>query len=134
MPGIVLLPVIPVYTNGATHAKDIVSASLDDTIIRDAAESHVMNTFLLKIRWIIVIPPNHHDPIVRLAQPGGIAIVHVVIVSRLIEPEAAITGNNKDGVRHLILIAQLVYHGVKFAVNISANNNALCVRKCVCVK
>jgi hypothetical protein len=69
MPGIMLLPVIPVYADSATDAKDVVSASLDNTVIWNAAESLVMNAFLLKIRWIIVVPPNHHNPIVRLAQP-----------------------------------------------------------------
>lgn len=69
MPGIMLLPVISVYADGTTDAKDVVSASLDDTVIWNAAESLVMNALLLKIRWIIVIPPEHHNPIVCLAQP-----------------------------------------------------------------
>ena len=69
MPGIMLLSVISVYADGTTDAKDVVSASLDDTVIWNAAESLVMNALLLKIRWIIVIPPEHHNPIVPLAQP-----------------------------------------------------------------
>ena len=69
MPGIMLLPVIPVYADGTADAKDVVSASLDNTVIRNAAESLVMNTLLLEIRWIIMVPPDHHNPIVRLAQP-----------------------------------------------------------------
>jgi hypothetical protein len=69
MPGVVLLPEIPVYTDSATDAKDVVSASLDNTVIRNAAESLMMNTLFLEIRWIIMVPPDHHDPIVRLAQP-----------------------------------------------------------------
>ena len=69
MPGIMRLPVIPVYADGTADAKDVVSASLDNTVIRNAAESLLMNALLLKIRWIIVIPPEHHNPIVRLAQP-----------------------------------------------------------------
>ena len=69
MPGIMLLSVISVYADGTTDAKDVVSASLDDTVIWNAAESLVMNALLLKIRWIIVIPPEHHNPIVCLAQP-----------------------------------------------------------------
>lgn len=90
MPGIMLLPVIPVYADGTADAKDVVSASLDNTVIRNAAESLVMNTLLLEIRGIIVIATDHHNPIVRLAQPLGIAIVHIVIVSRLVEPETAV--------------------------------------------
>ena len=69
MPGIMLLPVIPVYADGTADAKDVVSASLDNTVIRNAAESLVMNTLLLEIRGIIVVAPDHHNPIVRLAQP-----------------------------------------------------------------
>ena len=69
MPGIMLLSVIPVYADGTADAKDVVSASLDNTVIRNAAESLVMNALLLKIRWIIVIPSEHHNPIVCLAQP-----------------------------------------------------------------
>ena len=69
MPGIMLLPVIPVYADGTADAKDVVSASLDDTVIRNAAESLVMNTLLLEIRGVIVVAPDHHNPIVRLAQP-----------------------------------------------------------------
>ena len=69
MSGIVFLPVIPVYADGTADAKDVVSASLDNTVIRNAAESLVMNTLLLEIRGIIVIATDHHNPIVRLAQP-----------------------------------------------------------------
>ena len=69
MLGIVHLPILPVYTDCTAHAKDVVSASLDNTVIRDAAEALVVNAFLLKIRWIIVVPPDHHNPIVCLAQP-----------------------------------------------------------------
>ena len=69
MPGIMLLPVIPVYADGTADAKDVVSASLDNTVIRNAAESLVMNTLLLEIRGVIVVAPDHHNPIVRLAQP-----------------------------------------------------------------
>ena len=69
MPGIMLLPVISVYADGTTDAKDVVSASLDNTVIRNAAESLVMNTLLLEIRGVIVVAPDHHNPIVCLAQP-----------------------------------------------------------------
>ena len=69
MPGIMLLPVIPVYADGTADAKDVVSASLDDTVIWNAAESLVMNTLLLEKRGVIVVAPDHHNPIVRLAQP-----------------------------------------------------------------
>ena len=64
-----LLPVIPVYADGTADAKDVVSASLDDTVIWNAAESLVMNTLLLEKRGVIVVAPDHHNPIVRLAQP-----------------------------------------------------------------
>ena len=69
MSGIMLLPVISVYADGTADAKDVVSASLDNTVIRNAAESLVMNTLLLEIRGVIVVAPDHHNPIVRLAQP-----------------------------------------------------------------
>ena len=69
MPGIMLLPVIPVYADGTADAKDVVSASLDNTVIRNAAESLVMNTLLLEKLGVIVVAPDHHNPIVRLAQP-----------------------------------------------------------------
>ena len=69
MPGIMLLPVIPVYADGTADAKDVVSARLDNTVIRNAAESLVMDTLLLEIRGVIVVAPDHHNPIVRLAQP-----------------------------------------------------------------
>ena len=69
MPGIMLLSVISVYADGTTDAKDVVSASLDDTVIWNAAESLVMNTLLLEKRGVIVVAPDHHNPIVRLAQP-----------------------------------------------------------------
>ena len=64
-----LLPVISVYADGTADAKDVVSASLDNTVIRNAAESLVMNTLLLEKRGVIVVAPDHHNPIVRLAQP-----------------------------------------------------------------
>ena len=69
MPGIMLLSVISVYADGTTDAKDVVSASLDDTVIWNAAESLVMNTLLLEKHGVIVVAPDHHNPIVRLAQP-----------------------------------------------------------------
>ena len=69
MPGLMLLSVISVYADGTTDAKDVVSASLDDTVIWNAAESLVMNTLLLEKRGVIVVAPDHHNPIVRLAQP-----------------------------------------------------------------
>ena len=69
MPRIMFLPVISVYADGTTDAKDVVSANLDDTVIRNAAESIVVNAFLLEIRGVIVVAPDHHNPIVCLAQP-----------------------------------------------------------------
>lgn len=134
MPRIMLLPVISVYADGTTDAKDVVSASLDDTVIRNASESLVMNTFLLEICGVIMIATDHHNPITCFTQPRGIAIVYIVIVSRLIEPKSAVPSNNKHGIRHLILIAQLIYHGVEIAVNIAANNYAFGFWKGVCAK
>ena len=98
-----LFPVVPVYADGAAHAQDIVPANLDNAVIWDAAKSLVMNTLLLEVRGVIVITTKHHNPIVRFAQPCKISIVHIVIVSRLIEPKTAVPSNNKHGIRHLIL-------------------------------
>ena len=49
------------------------AASCDNAIIRDTTESLVVDPLLLEISRIIMIPANHHDPVVRLGQPGVIS-------------------------------------------------------------
>ena len=47
------------------------AARRDNAVIRDGTESLVVDPLLLEIGRIIMIPADHHDPVVRLGQPTG---------------------------------------------------------------
>ena len=59
----------PVNADGSANAEDRMTASGNDTVVRDAAEALVLDPLLLEIRRIVVIAPDHYNPVVRLNKP-----------------------------------------------------------------
>ena len=47
------------------------------------------------------------------------------VISGLLESESAVSGNDKQRVRKLVLNTQLVYQRIEFSVNVSADDNVL---------
>ena len=74
-----------------------------------------------------MIAPDHHNPIVRFGQPTRDLREDLLIVSRLLKTETAVSGNDEQSVRHSVLNAQLEHHLLEVAVDVSANNDAFCV-------
>ena len=81
-----------------------------------------------------MIAANHYNPIVGFAQSWGVAVEHLLIIPRLLESETAVSGNDEQRVRQLVLDAQLVYQGIEFSVDVSAYNNVLGFGECVCLE
>ena len=68
------------------------------------------------------------DVVVRFAEPAGNLIVYVFIVSRFLETEAAIPGDNEQGVRATVLDAQLVNDFLEIAMDVATDDYRLDVR------
>ena len=112
----------PVNTDGATNAEDRMTASRHDAVVRDTTEAFVVDALLLEIRRIIVVAANHRNPIISLGQPTRDLREDLLIVSRLLKTETAVSGNDEQRVRHSVLNAQLEHHLLEVAVDVSANN------------
>lgn len=81
-----------------------------------------------------MIAANHRNPIVGFAQSRGIAVEYLLIIPKLLESETAVSGNDEQCVRKLVLDAQLVYQGIEFSVDVSADDNVLGFGECVCLE
>ena len=112
----------PVNADGTANAEDRMTASGNDTVVRDAAEVLVLDPLLLKIRRIVVIAPDHHNPIVRFGQSMRYLCGDLIIVTRPLEAKTAVSGNDEQSVRHSVLNAQLEHYLLEVAVDVSANN------------
>ena len=79
------------------------AASCDNAIIRDTAESLVVDPLLLEVGRIIMIPADHHDSVVRLGQPPRDLYEDLIIVTGLFKSKTAVTGYDKQRVGHPVL-------------------------------
>ena len=65
---------------------------------------------------------HHRNPIISLGQPTRDHREDLLIVSRLLKTETAVSGHDEQSVRHSVLNAQLEHHLLEVAVDVSANN------------
>ena len=123
----------PVNADGTANAEDRMTASSNDAVVRDAAEALVLDPLLLEIRWIVVIASDHHNPVVRLNKPTRDLRKDLLIISRPLEAKSAVSGDDKQSVRHPVLNAQLEHHFFEGAVDVSAYHYAICRRVAICL-
>ena len=117
----------PVNADGSANAEDRMTASRHDAVVRDTTEALMEDALLLKIRRIIVVAANHRNPIICLGQPTRDLREDLLIVSRLLETETAVSGNDEQSVCHSVLNTQLEHHLLEGTVDVSANNDAFCI-------
>ena len=123
----------PVNADGTANAEDRMTASSNDTVVRDAAEALVLDPLLLEIGWIIMIPADHHNPIVRFGKSTRYLCGDLLIVTRSLEAKSAVSGDDEQSVPHLVLNAQLEHHLFKGAVDVSAYHYAISRRVAICL-
>ena len=89
------------------------AASSNDTVVWDAEEALVPDPLLLEIGRIIMIPADHHDPVVRLGQPTEYLVENLLIVYGLFKSKTAVAGYDQQRVSHSVLDAELEHHLLK---------------------
>ena len=101
------------------------SASLDDRVIGHGHHATMLEGTSVKIGWIVMVATYEHYPVVALGQAFGIAPCHVLVIPRLFETEATITGYNQQCILHLILHTDFEYKLIEVAMDVARHYNAL---------
>ena len=127
-PFVLLSPAHSVNTRGSSDAKDAVSPGSEDAVVRDTPPAKVGNAFLGEICRIIMVAADENDIIVCFPQSAGDLAVDLLVVSRLLETEAAVPCDDEQGVRATVLNAQFVNDSLEIAVDVATDDDRLDVR------
>ena len=117
-----------VDADGPTYAEDSMAACSNNAKVRNTAEALVVDPLLLKIARIIMIPSNHHDPIVRFSQSARNLRKYLLIITGRLKSKPTVSRNDKQGIFHSIPYAQFENHFLKSSVDVSADNNVFDIR------
>ena len=74
-----------------------------------------------------MISTDEHNPVVGFPESSGHLVVHSFIISRLLEAETTVTGNDKKGILQAVLDAQFEDNTLEVPVDIPGDENLLCV-------
>ena len=124
-PFVLLSPAHSVTTRGSSDAKDAVSPGSEDAVVRDTPPAKVGNAFLGEICRIIMVAADENDIIVCFPQSAGDDIVDLVVISRLLESKSTVPGNDEQGVRAIVLDAQLMDNPLEIAVYVAGDDDLL---------
>ncbi len=75
-----------------------------------------------------MVAADEDDKIVCFPQPAGDLAVDLLIVSRFLETEATVPGDDEQGVRATVLDAQLVNDSLEIAMDVATDDDRLDVR------
>ena len=123
MPGIMLLPVISVYADGTTDAKDSMATRPNHRIVGHCHPSAMLDGVIIKVGRVVMVASDEQNPVVRLGQTTTITVIDVLIIAWLFKPKTTVTSNDNHRVRHSILNAALKDKLIELAVNIATDDN-----------
>ncbi len=66
-----------------------------------------------------MVPSDKHDPVVLFSQASGNLVVYRLVIARLVESEAAISGDDEQGVRTLPSNAELINESLEIPVYVT---------------
>lgn len=102
-----------------TYTEDGMLTSFYQRIVRNGLPAFVVNVLPVEVRRVIVIAPHEHHPDIRFLQPMPASIKYVLIVARLVESKAAVTGNNHQRIGHVILHNDFIDEMVEVTVDVT---------------
>ncbi len=75
-----------------------------------------------------MVSPQEDHPVVRLPEPSGNLVIDSLVVPRLFETEAAVPGDNEQGILQAVLNAQLEDDALEVPVDVSRYDDLLGLR------
>ena len=74
-----------------------------------------------------MVSANEHNPVVSFPETAHDLVVNHLVIAGLIETKAAVTGYDEKGVCQTVLDAQLEDNTLEVSVDVSGDENLLCV-------
>ena len=75
-----------------------------------------------------MVASNEDNPVVRFSQSADDLVVNGLVVTRFLETEATIPGDDEQGVRATVLDAQLINDSLEISVDVATDDDRLDVR------
>ena len=119
------LPPCALHGDSTTDAENSVAADLQDGIVWYGLPPFIVHLLAVEVSGIVMVPAYEHYPIVIFFKPFLATFVDVLIIARLLEAEAAVTGDHNQGIRHLLGDTDLEYQLCVVTVYVTADYYSL---------
>ena len=119
--------------DGAAYTEDSVPAGFQYGVVRHSLPPLIVNLLTIKVSGVVMVATDEHYPVVGFGKTVAEPHIDTLIVAWLMEAEAAVTGNNYQGVSHAILDAAFIHKFFIVTVYVTADYNPFGIGKLVYV-